>query len=63
MKIQITNIYNGDKAPNGVPKVKGLMTKPVLANFDKNKETVVSCDISRHGIGGVLSQYQENGTL
>lgn len=32
-------------------------------NFDKSKKTLLCCDASRHGFGGVLSQHQEDGTL
>lgn len=45
-------------------KLKGVLTiPPVLANLNEDKEIVIPCDASRHGIGGMLSQYQEDGTL
>lgn len=40
-----------------------LTSPPLLAHFRDNLDTVVMCDASRLGVGGTLSQYQEDGTL
>lgn len=40
-----------------------LSSPPLLAHFRDNLETVVMTDSSRVGVGGVLSQFQEDGTL
>ena len=36
---------------------------PVLAMFDPNRDTILSADASSFGLGAVLRQRQDDGTL
>jgi hypothetical protein len=38
-------------------------TAPILAQFDSERETVVEADSSGYAIGGILSQYDDQGLL
>lgn len=40
-----------------------LINAPILAHFDPEKKTVVETDSSGYTVGGVMSQYDQNGTL
>ena len=40
-----------------------LISEPVLAHFDPDRETVVETDSSGWAVGGVLSQYDDDGLL
>lgn len=40
-----------------------FMEGPVLATFDSLRTTVVECVSSRYNVGGVLSQYDDDGLL
>ena len=40
-----------------------FVTAPILMQFDPSRETVVETDSSGYVVGGVLMQYDENGTL
>ena len=42
---------------------KALCSSPVLAIYDPNRETILSADASSFGLGAVLQQKQEDGTL
>ena len=42
---------------------KALCSSPVLAIYDPNRETTLSADASSFGLGAVLQQKQEDGTL
>jgi transposase InsO family protein len=42
---------------------KAFVSAPLLAQFDPDKETNVECDASKWSSGGVLSQYQPDGSL
>ena len=42
---------------------KALCSSPVLAKYDPNRETILSADASSFGLGAVLQQKQEDGTL
>lgn len=45
-------------------KVKDLLTSDsVLAHYDPNKETILTCDASPWGVGCVLSQRQSNDVI
>ena len=44
--------------------LKNLFTKdPILMSFDPDRRTVLEPDASNWAVGGVLSQYEDNGTL
>lgn len=40
-----------------------FVTEPALAAFDPDRETVLECDSSGYAVGGVLSQYGDDGVL
>ena len=40
-----------------------FISEPVLAHFDPDRETVVETDSSGWAVGGVLSQYDDDGLL
>jgi len=42
---------------------KAFTTAPILQHFDRAKPAVVEADASSVGLGGVLSQYDDNGIL
>ena len=50
-----------EKAFNDIKKA--IMSEPVLAPYDVNKHTVVRCDASRLGVGGVLLQGDDDDSL
>lgn len=50
-----------EKAFNSLKQA--LANPPLLAHFRDDRETVVMTDASKIGIGGILSQYQEDGSL
>ena len=46
-----------DKHSNAVNKVKELLVSPpILASFDSNKELTIQCDASQNGLGACLMQ-------
>lgn len=52
------------EADNAFMKLKELfVTAPALASFDPDRETVVETDSSGYCIGGLLSQYGDDGLL
>ena len=42
---------------------KLFITKPVLAQWDPSRETVLETDASGYAVAGVLSQYDDQGLL
>jgi transposase InsO family protein len=40
-----------------------FITEPNLATFDSERDTVLECDSSGYAVGGVLSQYDDEGIL
>ena len=40
-----------------------FVTEPNLATFDSERDTVLECDSSGYAVGGVLSQYDDEGIL
>jgi transposase InsO family protein len=50
-----------DKAFTNLKKL--FTTAPILLQFDSDRETVVETDSSGWAVGGVLSQYDDNGLL
>jgi hypothetical protein len=42
---------------------RAFLTDPNLATFDSERDTVLECDSSGYAIGGVLSQYDDEGVL
>jgi transposase InsO family protein len=42
---------------------KAFITEPTLATFDSERDTVLECDSSGYAVGGVLSQYDDEGIL
>ena len=40
-----------------------FITEPNLAAFDPERDTVLECDSSGYAVGGVLSQYDDDGIL
>jgi hypothetical protein len=54
----------GPEAQRAFEKLKAMfVTAPILAQFDPERETVVEADSSGWSVGGVLSQYDEQGEL
>jgi hypothetical protein len=54
----------GLEAQKAFEKLKAMfITAPILAQFDPEKETLLEADSSGWSVGGVLSQYNENGEL
>lgn len=42
---------------------QALANPPLLAHFKDNLETIVMADASKIGVGGLISQFQEDGSL
>ena len=42
---------------------EAFITEPNLATFDSERDTLLECDSSGYAIGGVLSQYDDEGIL
>ena len=54
----------GVEAQRAFEKLKVMfVTAPILAQFDPEKETLLEADSSGWNVGGVLSQYDEEGEL
>ena len=54
----------GPKEQLAFEKLKEIfVTEPSLAAFDLDRETVLECDSSGYAVGGVLSQYDDEGVL
>lgn len=50
----------GDEQNSAFKKLKAkLSSKPLLAHFDINCDTIVTCDSSGYAVGGVMSQIQD----
>src|SRR5207248_7147787 len=53
-----------DEANSAFERLKEMfISAPVLMQFDPDRETVVEADSSGYAIGGLLSQYDDNGVL
>lgn len=54
----------GDDEQKAFDKLKEVfITEPNLAAFDPERDTVLECDSSGYAVGGVLSQYDDEGIL
>ena len=54
----------GPEEQSAFEKLKEVfISEPVLASFEPDKETVLECDSSGYAVGGVLSQYGDDGIL
>lgn len=54
----------GESESDAFRKLKECFVRaPIRTHFDPNKESVVETDASGGAIGGILSQYDEQGTL
>ena len=54
----------GTPQQDSFTRVKEALTaSPILALFDPNLETVLSADVSSHGLGAVLLQKQKSGEM
>ena len=54
----------GSEEQSAFEKLKEIfVTEPTLAAFDPDRETVLECDSSGYAVGGVLSQYDDDGVL
>jgi hypothetical protein len=54
----------GDEEQLAFDKLKEIFTmEPNLATFDSERDTVLECDSSGYAVGGVLSQYDDEGIL
>jgi hypothetical protein len=54
----------GPEAQKAFEKLKAMfVTAPILAQFDAERETLLEADSSGWSVGGVLSQYDEDGEL
>ncbi|RYO48629.1 hypothetical protein AA0116_g12405 [Alternaria tenuissima] len=52
----------GDDEQKAFDKLKEVfITEPNLAAFDPERDTVLECDSSGYAVGGVLSQYDDEG--
>jgi len=52
------------QARDAFERLKDLFSKePILAQFDWEKDTILEADSSGYATGGVLSQFDDNGTL
>lgn len=53
-----------EKCKSAFEQLKDLFIKdPILAIFDPDRQTVLEPDASNWAVGGVLSQYDDEGTL
>lgn len=53
-----------DAADTAFEKLKkAFITAPILAQFDPDRQTVLETDSSGYCVGGILSQYDNNGLL
>jgi transposase InsO family protein len=54
----------GAEEQSAFDKLKeAFITEPNLATFDSERDTVLECDSSGYAVGGVLSQYDDEGVL
>ena len=53
-----------DKAQQAFDELKQcFISDPILAAFDPDQETILETDASNWAVGGILSQYDDNGDL
>jgi len=54
----------GDQEQAAFDELKEIfITEPTLTTFDSERDTVLECDSSGYAVGGVLSQYDNEGIL